>query len=131
MKPQNRNCFIGTVLFATLVSSSVTHAQQNLPRTGLPQQGGEATYKGICQDCHMPDARGGVGAGHYPALAKNPKLAEPGYPVSVVTHGLKSMPAFGGALSDQQIADVVNYVRTHFGNSYQDKVAPDDVKAAR
>ncbi len=79
----------------------------------------------------MPDGRGAIGAGQYPALAKNPKLAEPGYPVSVVTHGLKSMPAFGGALSDQQIADVVNYVRSHFGNSYKDKVKPGDVKTNR
>jgi mono/diheme cytochrome c family protein len=33
--------------------------------------------------------------------------------------------------SDQQIADVVNYVRTHFGNNYKDKVTPADVKSAR
>jgi mono/diheme cytochrome c family protein len=41
------------------------------------------------------------------------------------------MPVFGAAFSDQQIADVVNYIRTHFGNSYKDRVTPDDVKAAR
>jgi mono/diheme cytochrome c family protein len=97
----------------------------------LPQQGGEAIYKGICQDCHMPDGHGGVGAGIYPALIKNPKLAEKSYPVSVVVHGQKAMPPFGAALDDQQIADVVNYVRSHFGNSYKDKVTPADVKAAR
>jgi mono/diheme cytochrome c family protein len=34
-------------------------------------------------------------------------------------------------LTDQQIADVVNYVRTHFGNSYKDRVAPADVKTLR
>jgi mono/diheme cytochrome c family protein len=102
------------------------------PRGGLlPQQGGEAIYKNVCQACHMPDAKGAVGAGAYPALARNPKLEEPGYPVAVVVHGQKAMPAFGGALSDQQIADVVNYVRTHFGNLYAGAVVPDDVKAAR
>ena len=117
-----------TALVTTLVGSA--HAQSN--RNLLPQQGGEALYKGICQDCHMEDGRGAIGAGRYPALAKNPKLAEPGYSISVVTHGLKSMPAFGNALSDQQIADVVNYIRAgHFGNSYKDKVKPEDVKNAR
>jgi mono/diheme cytochrome c family protein len=131
MKPQNKFCFIGTVLYATLVSSSAIHAQQGLPRTGQPQQGGEAIYKGICQDCHMPNAKGAVGAGMYPALAGNSKLEAAGYPVAVVVNGRKSMPAFGGALNDQQIADVVNYVRTHFGNSYRDKVTPGEVKAAR
>ena len=28
------------------------------------------------------------------------------------------MPPLGQMMSDQQVADVVNYVRTHFGNSY-------------
>lgn len=97
----------------------------------LPQQGGEAIYKGICQDCHMPDARGATGAGSYPALANNPKLAEAGYPVAMVLHGQKAMPPFGGSLDDQQIADVVNYVRSHFGNRYKDKVTPADVKTQR
>ena len=31
----------------------------------------------------------------------------------------------------QQIADVVNYVRSHFGNKYKDKVKPEDVKLMR
>ena len=34
-------------------------------------------------------------------------------------------------LSDAQVADVVNYVRTHFGNTYQDALTADDVKAFR
>ena len=79
----------------------------------------------------MPDAKGAVGAGMYPALASNAKLETAGYPVSVVTHGQKAMPAFGALLNDQQIADVVNYVRTHFGNNYRDKVKPEDVKQLR
>jgi len=122
------NTFILTALLSTLAGGAQAQADRNL----LAQQGGEALYKGICQDCHMADGRGGVGAGQYPALAKNPKLAQRGYPVSVVTHGLKSMPAFGSAFDDQQIADVVNYIRSgHFGNSYKDKVKPEDVKNAR
>ena len=76
--------------------------------------------------CRM--RKGAVGAGMYPALAKNPKLEVAGYPVSVVVNGQKAMPAFGGMFTDQQIADVVNYVRTHFGNNYKDKVTPADVK---
>jgi mono/diheme cytochrome c family protein len=49
----------------------------------------------------------------------------------VIVHGQKAMPPFGPLLNDQQIADVVNYVRTHFGNNYKDKVTPGDVKAQR
>ena len=94
-------------------------------------QGGKAIYTNVCQGCHMPDAKGAVGAGMYPALASNAKLETAGYPVSVVTHGQKAMPPFGALLNDQQIADVVNYVRTSYGNKYKDKVKPEDVKAQR
>jgi mono/diheme cytochrome c family protein len=41
------------------------------------------------------------------------------------------MPALGDNLSDQQVADVVNYVRTHFGNRFKGEVKPADVQALR
>ncbi|HXS07333.1 MAG TPA: cytochrome c [Rhizomicrobium sp.] len=94
-------------------------------------EGGKAIFTGVCQGCHMPDAKGAVGAGMYPALASDKKLEVAGYPLSVVTHGQKAMPPFGDMLNDRQIADVVNYVRTSFGNKYKDKVKPEDVKAQR
>ena len=34
-------------------------------------------------------------------------------------------------MSNDQIAAVVNYVRTHFDNNYGDEVTADDVKAVR
>jgi mono/diheme cytochrome c family protein len=34
-------------------------------------------------------------------------------------------------LDDDQVAAVVNYVRTHFGNHYADVVTPAQVKAVR
>jgi mono/diheme cytochrome c family protein len=97
----------------------------------FPQQTGEAIYKGVCQGCHMPDAMGAVGAGAYPALAKNTHLETAGYPVGIVIHGQKAMPPFADYFTDTQIANVVNYVRTNFGNRYTDKVKPADVKALR
>jgi mono/diheme cytochrome c family protein len=95
------------------------------------QQSGEDLYKGICQGCHMPDAKGAVGAGAYPALAGNARLAAAIYPITVVVNGQRAMPPFGADLSDVQIANVINYVRTHFGNHYKDPVLPAAVKAAR
>ena len=97
----------------------------------FPFQGGEAIYKGVCQGCHMSDAKGAVGAGAYPALAKNENLETAAYPIGIVLKGQKAMPFFALQLNDQQVADVVNYVRTHFGNKYRDKVKPEDVKALR
>ncbi|MEO7054958.1 MAG: cytochrome c [Rhizomicrobium sp.] len=94
-------------------------------------QGGAAVYSHVCQACHMADAKGAVGAGAYPALANNSKLAEAGYPVSVILHGQKAMMPLGALLTDQQVADVVNYVRTNFGNKYKGTVSATDVKAQR
>ena len=34
-------------------------------------------------------------------------------------------------MTDDQVAAVVNYVRTHFGNDYRDAVTAADVKAVR
>jgi mono/diheme cytochrome c family protein len=41
------------------------------------------------------------------------------------------MPAFAAMMSDDQVAAVVNYLRTHFGNDYKDAVTAEDVKAVR
>jgi mono/diheme cytochrome c family protein len=104
---------------------------QEIHAGSYPQQSGEDLYKGICQGCHMPDAKGAVGAGAYPALADDRRLAASIYPITVVVHGQRAMPSFGPELTDAQIANVVNYVRTHFGNRYKDSVSPADVQAAR
>jgi mono/diheme cytochrome c family protein len=95
------------------------------------QRDGEVIYHTVCAGCHMPNGEGAVGAGRYPALARNEKLAAGGYPVLVVIKGQKGMPPFASVLDDGQVAAVVNYVRTHFGNSFADSVSPEDVKAAR
>ena len=100
------------------------------PTRFMPQTG-EALYADVCQGCHMPGGVGAVGAGSYPALAKNPKLAVAGYVLSMVINGRKGMPPFGGLLTDQQVAAVVTYVRTHFGNEFSDEVTAADARASR
>ena len=95
------------------------------------QRDGEVIYRTVCQSCHMAAAQGAVGAGAYPALANDPKLAAAGYPVLVVLNGSKGMPPFGKLLDDEQVAAVVNYVRSHFGNTYLDSISPADVRLAR
>jgi mono/diheme cytochrome c family protein len=91
---------------------------------------GAAVFQHVCQGCHMPGGRGASGAGAFPALAHNAKLENAGYPISMVLNGHGGMPWFNGVLTPTQIADVLNYVRTHFGNNYSDKITPADVTAA-
>ena len=93
------------------------------------QPGGEALFNQVCQGCHMAEGQGSHGAGAYPALAANQKLGAKVYPVYMVTSGQGGMPGFKKYMDDQQIASVVNYVRTHFGNHYADTVTVEDVQA--
>jgi mono/diheme cytochrome c family protein len=92
---------------------------------------GEELFANVCQGCHMPDATGATGAGSYPALAANKNLEAAGYPIFLVVNGRRGMPAFGDMMTDGQVAAVVNYLRTHFGNNYQDAVTAKDVQDAR
>lgn len=94
-------------------------------------QSGEGLYADLCQACHMPGGVGAVGAGAYPALAANPKLASAGYALTMVIRGQKGMPPFGSLLTDEQAAAVVNYVRSHFGNRLTNEVTAADAKAVR
>ncbi len=104
----------------------------------LDAQSGEQIYRQICQGCHMPDGQGATGAGAYPAFAKNPDLASTHFMAQTILHGRRNMPAFsakhaGGfffplpSLTSAQVAAVINYVRTHFGNHYTDVITVAEV----
>jgi mono/diheme cytochrome c family protein len=95
------------------------------------EQGGEELFRNVCAGCHQPDAKGAVGAGTYPSLVADEKLDSADFVMSVLLGGLKGMPSVGDMMSDAQVADVVNYVRTHFGNTYPGAVSAADVAAAR
>jgi mono/diheme cytochrome c family protein len=98
---------------------------------GFSEQSGEDLFRNICAGCHQPDAKGAVGAGAYPSLVADAQLVSADFMMSVLLGGLKAMPPVGDMMSDAQVADVVNYVRTHFGNSYEDAVSAEAVSAAR
>jgi mono/diheme cytochrome c family protein len=95
------------------------------------EQSGEALFSNVCAACHQPDAQGASGAADYPALAGDQRLASSAYVMATVLGGLNAMPPFGEMMSDVQIADVANYIRSHFGNAYQDAISAADVAAAR
>ncbi|MDA9391980.1 hypothetical protein WN73_15465 [Bradyrhizobium sp. CCBAU 45394] len=92
---------------------------------------GEQLYINVCRGCHMVDAMGASGAASYPSLVANRNLESSFYAIDVVLNGRRGMPSFGEMMSDYQVAAVVNYLRTHFGNSHPDAVTASDVQAAR
>jgi mono/diheme cytochrome c family protein len=129
-----------------LASTGTVHAQSSdnalYTSANIGNANGEQIFHNICQGCHMPDAKGATGAGTYPALTGNAKLASPQYMAAVILFGRHDMPAFATkpevhsglffgntTLSDEQIAQVINYVRTHFGNQYSNSITAAEVTA--
>ncbi|MEO7205984.1 MAG: cytochrome c [Steroidobacteraceae bacterium] len=109
-------------------------------RATLGSLSGEQIYDHICQGCHMPGGQGAVGAGAYPKLASDKNFAAWAFVAVTVVDGRNGMPPFGypagrgmdsgpAHLSDAQIADVVNYVRSHFGNKYKAEVTAAQIRA--
>jgi cytochrome c5 len=135
-RPAGLPIVLAVVLWSPIAALAQDGARPSAERTfssgfSFVEMSGEELFANVCQGCHMPDAMGATGAGAYPALASDRNLEASGYPLELVVNGRRGMPPFGKMMTDDQIAAVVNYVRTHFGNNYPDMVTAGDVRAAR
>jgi mono/diheme cytochrome c family protein len=136
----------GVVFWLALAAAELVDAPAQADTAGildaatLSTTDGRQIFEQICQGCHMQGGRGAVGAGHFPALASNRTLASRQYIALTILIGRRNMPAFGAkhaigfggppaTLSEEQIAAVINYVRTHFGNRYTDSITASEVAA--
>lgn len=109
---------------------------------GDDSQPGAGVYVDSCAACHKTD-----GSGYqrfYPALRGNPVVMaeDPTSLIHIVLvggtlPGVKgaptaiTMPAFGWRLNDSQVADVVNFIRSSWGNGVQTKVTAKQVAKLR
>lgn len=129
-----------------LAATSISRAQGEgvgmFSPSELKASSGAEIYQSICQGCHMPDGKGAIGAGHYPALAGDGSLVSAQFMAMTLLEGRRNMPAFGGTgnvdlffvvptLNDEQIAAVINYVRSSFGNHFKGRITAAEVKALR
>jgi mono/diheme cytochrome c family protein len=105
-------------------------------------QDGEQLYTTYCSACHAPDGAGATG-GAFPPLAGSAWVkGEPDRAAKIILHGLEgpvtvsgktydlAMPPQGAVLSDAQIAAVLTYVRSAWGNQ-EPAVSADQIKAIR
>jgi mono/diheme cytochrome c family protein len=120
---------LGLIAAAGTLGALTTTASAQFA-SGYRYQTGQDLYTHVCQGCHMPDGKGAVGAGMYPALAGNKKLASPLYPALVMLKGQKAMPSFSD-LTDAQVVEVTNYIRTNLGNAFPGALTMEQVKALR
>jgi cytochrome c6 len=102
-----RRVVLGAVLAGVLVPG--------FGGNGLAQTAGEATYKANCQMCHGETGAADTPAGkamgaksfQSPELAKMTDAAM----MSSVKNGNGRMPAFKEKLTDDEIKDVITYIR--------------------
>ena len=102
---------------------------------------GKEAYGLYCINCHMADGNGTVDL--YPPLAKADYLKKPSTTlINIILQGQTGeitvnkkkyngiMPA-QNYLTDDQIADILNYARNSFGNKMPTAITPGQVKALR
>ena len=79
---------------------------------------GQEVYRNVCQACHQPDGRGQERIAA-PLVNSTLALARPDIPIRILLHGKEGtiglMPPVGQVFSDEQIADVLTYVRREWG----------------
>jgi mono/diheme cytochrome c family protein len=91
---------------------------------------GAQLYTDSCSGCHQAQGRGIPGV--FPPLAGNRVVvaADPNNIVKVIDRGIPArdgfiaMPAFNTQLTDQQVAEIANYVRTSWGNQAPPNATP-------
>jgi mono/diheme cytochrome c family protein len=111
-------------------------------KNGDASKSGAMTYLDNCAACHRTDGLGSQRV--FPRLAGNP-VVQANNPLSLISAILDgsmtprtgaapaqfAMPSFASRLSDQDMADVVNFVRTSWGNKASSVAAEDIAKIRR
>ena len=121
----------------TMLASSFTYRSAFDLNTSNKR--GKDTYLTYCISCHLEQGEGIDGV--YPPLAKSDYLMkDKNRSIKQVLYGVTGEIKVNGKsynaemagldLTDQEVSDVLNFVRNSFGNK-GDAVLPDQVKAAR
>jgi mono/diheme cytochrome c family protein len=103
---------------------------------------GEKLYNGACIACH--EANGSGAPRIYPPLPDNANLqsADASSTLRIILDGAQSvttarapnkgsMPGYAAKMTDQEIADVTNYIRNAWGNAAPQVTAEQVAKARR
>lgn len=89
---------------------------------------GEKAYQTACASCHQPDGMGMPPA--FPALKGSPiATSDMAAHIDIVVNGKSgtAMQAFGGQLSEVDLAAVITYERNAWGNNTGEMVTPKEI----
>lgn len=128
---------LSAALLALIITSSFLLLQNDPLQVSINR--GEKLYKSNCMSCHMADGKGLQGV--FPPLAESDyMLADPNRAIQEIKFGVKGkimvngkeyngdMPGFQ-YLSDEQLADLTNYIFNSWGNKGK-MITPQQVKEA-
>ena len=131
------------IFFITITSLTIStfFSFQQKPKFDLKSSvsRGKELYVAYCLSCHLEQGEGIEGV--YPPLAKSDYLmADKNRSIQQVLKGISgeikvkgktyNMEMIGLDLTDDQVSDVLNYVRNSFGNKGE-AVTPENVKAIK
>lgn len=89
----------------------------------------QSLFNDNCSACHQTSGKGVKGA--FPALAGDPFVqGDAGPMIATVLAGRAGMPSFKDDLGDADLASLLTYVRTSWGNKGK-PLTPADIAAAR
>lgn len=90
---------------------------------------GRDVYEASCVGCHQAGGRGVEGI--FPSLRDNELIQGPPEALLIVVlEGRSAMPGFGESLSNQEIAAVLSYLRTNWGNDAE-RIPKDEIAEIR
>ena len=130
-----------TLLLMGMKNTSLNEDRRSQPDIKKSILAGEKVFKKYCISCHQADGSG-VPNLNPPLINTTYVLGDKGKLIKIILNGLNEeveiddevftnpMPALGPVLEDQQIADVLTYVRNSFGNKAS-AVAVNEVKEIR
>ncbi|HMI05230.1 MAG TPA: cytochrome c [Pedobacter sp.] len=114
----------------------LSHLSNQDDKLGKSIQRGKVIYAETCISCHMGDGRGVSGS--FPPLAKSDFLVKtPERAISAIKFGLQGKIQVNGTeynnvmpnpgLANDEIADVMNYIRNLWGNTSNKKMITEEM----
>ena len=115
-------------------------AQPDNSQKSAQEHPGKKVYNSVCLACHMADGSGVPGM-HPPIIESDFVNGDPAKLIGIVLHGIKGKLEVKGEvynsimppqanLTNQQIADVLSFVRSNFGNN-AGAITPEEVQKVR
>jgi mono/diheme cytochrome c family protein len=144
MKISKTLCLLVLALVFLGVSAATMYQPEAIEmktETVMTQADGQEIYLSRCMSCHQTNGEGVQGV--FPPLAESEYVSgDKGVLVRMILNGLSGdvevkgttysgmMPPWGGFLNDEQIAQVLTYIRSSFGNDAE-AISTEEVASVR